>query len=153
MSKLDVDSVRVREKLAYVKEQVEDLKLLQSQTDAETFSGDQWLVRGVRYSLQTAIEAMIDVAYHVSAKAFSHGPKNARDALRTLGQHGVLSKDDVKTYSDMVGFRNRVVHGYETITDERLYKIMSEELDDFERFIKSIVSFMDLDGNESHDSS
>lgn len=35
----------------------------------------------MKYSLQTAVEAMIDLAYHVAAKKFGHAPTDARDAL------------------------------------------------------------------------
>jgi uncharacterized protein YutE (UPF0331/DUF86 family) len=42
----------------------------------------------------------------------------------------------------MIGFRNRVVHGYQQVTPERVYEIASDELVDFERFIEQILKFL-----------
>jgi uncharacterized protein YutE (UPF0331/DUF86 family) len=47
----------------------------------------------LKYSLQTAVEAMIDLAYHVAAKKFGHAPTDARDALRILAEEGIIEKE------------------------------------------------------------
>jgi len=38
----------------------------------------------------------------------------------------------------MIGFRNRVVHGYQEVSLERVYEMARNELGDFERFIAEI---------------
>jgi uncharacterized protein YutE (UPF0331/DUF86 family) len=42
----------------------------------------------------------------------------------------------------MIGFRNHIVHGYQQVSDERIYEIGSKELDDFQKFIDSILKVM-----------
>ncbi|HXK90391.1 MAG TPA: DUF86 domain-containing protein [Thermosynergistes sp.] len=44
----------------------------------------------------------------------------------------------------MVGLRNRLVHGYEKVSPEVLYGIITKQLDDFEKFIGSIMPIIRL---------
>ena len=83
---------------------------------------------------------MIDIAYHISAKRYNHPPTDARDALTQLAQAGIISRKDLPIYAAMIGFRNRVVHGYQEVTPERVLEIAKKELSDFERFIKQVLS-------------
>jgi len=94
---------------------------------------------GLKYLLQTSIEAMIDIAYHVAAKEFCYPPNDARDALKVLMEKGVISALEFDTYVAMVGLRNRLVHGYERVSPEVLYGIITKQSDDFEKFIGAIM--------------
>ncbi len=42
----------------------------------------------------------------------------------------------------MVGFRNRMVHLYQNVSDERVYEFSTSELDDFEVFIARIMELL-----------
>jgi|GEM_PF-7085582 len=50
----------------------------------------------------------------------------------------------LELYSAMIGFRNRVVHGYQTISSERVYEISSTDLEVFAVFIRRIRSFLNM---------
>ena len=100
------------------------------------------MVKGLKYSLQTSIEALIDIAYHLSAKQFNHAPVDAREALQFLISKKVLPSDQFETYSAMVGFRNRVVHGYQQVSDQRVYEISTKEIGSFELFIDQILRYL-----------
>jgi uncharacterized protein YutE (UPF0331/DUF86 family) len=130
----------VEEKLAYISHQVADLRQLAAQVSAEEFIAHPWLVRGAKYALQTAVEAMIDLAYHLAAKSFAYAPADARDAFTFLGRRGVFG-DRTPTFLEMVRFRNAIVHGYERIDDRRVYEIMATRLGDFDHFIEAIRAF------------
>jgi len=39
----------------------------------------------------------------------------------------------------MAKFRNRIVHMYFNISDEMIYEIVQNNLEDFERFINNII--------------
>lgn len=137
-----IDTERIRQKLAFILQQAADLRRLPDITDKEMFIRDPWLVRGAKYALQTAIEAMIDTAYHLAARAFTYAPADARDALAHLEQRGVFSPEEASSFQEMVRFRNRVVHGYDNVDEARIYDIISLEIDDFERFITAIERFL-----------
>ncbi len=139
----EMDLARVAEKSTYIREQVAALRHLIGTKSREEILRDPWLIRGVKYCLQTAIEAVIDLAYHVCAKGLGYAAVDGRDAIRKLGEVGVLTPEEVTTYQAMIGFRNRLVHGYQRVTDERVYEIATAELDDFEVFLARIRSLLE----------
>lgn len=44
----------------------------------------------------------------------------------------------------MVSLRNRLVHVYLEVSPEKLYQFITTELDDFEKFIKIILKYVEL---------
>lgn len=137
-----LDRQRIISKISYIREQVTSIRDLLDKKTKEEILGDPWLIKGLKYSLQTAIEAMIDLAYHISAKKYGHAPTDARDAMRVLLEQGIISRSNWQTYSSMIGFRNRVVHGYQEVSPERVYEIAQKELNDFDKFIQEIKSVL-----------
>lgn len=59
-------------------------------------------------------------------------------------EKGVISASEFDTYVAIVGLRNCLVHGYERVSPEVLYGIVTEQLDDFEKFIGSIMPIIRL---------
>lgn len=135
---MGVDRERILKKVSYIREQVSGLERLLAEKSKEDIIHDPWIIKGLKYTLQTAIEAMIDTAYHISAKEYDYAPSNARDAFNKLAEAGLISRKDLPVYGAMVGFRNRVVHGYQEVSAERVMEIVQNELGDFERFIRQV---------------
>lgn len=133
-----LDEERIRQKIAFIREQVNDLQRLVASSDRRLLR-EPWVLKGAKYALQTAIEAVIDIAYHLSAKKYGYPPSDARDALRVLETKGVVTGEDLPRFIAMIGFRNRLVHGYLEVSAERLEEIILYRLDDFEQFITAIV--------------
>jgi len=142
------DKERVYEKIAFIREQKADIHSLIGEKPYEEIINDQWIIKGLKYSLQTSVEALIDIAYHLSAKHYKHAPADARDALQLLLTKGVLCNEEYEKYSSMVGFRNRVVHGYQQISNERVYSIAKEELHIFESFINQVLILLENDSKD-----
>ncbi|MBX6378584.1 MAG: DUF86 domain-containing protein [Clostridia bacterium] len=133
-----IDKDRILAKLGFIAEQRRELASLLSQWKDEELLANQWTLRGVKYTVQTGIEAMIDIAYHLSAKGLRHPPNDARDAIAALRAAGLLDSTRAERYVEMVGFRNRLVHGYETITGDRLLAIVRRGLGDFDQFVEDV---------------
>lgn len=138
----EVDRSRIEEKLAFIAGQVSDLRDLARQRDEQSFIADPWVVRGAKYALQTSIEAMIDTAYHLAAKAFRYAPDDARDAIDRLVKEGVLPPPLGEVSEDMVRFRNRIVHGYDRVDDVRVYHLLSHQLGDFDAWTEAIRDWL-----------
>lgn len=139
---MGLDRERMLAKISHIREQEVSIKELLDSKKKEEILADPWLVKGLKYSLQTAIEAMIDLAYHVAAKKFGHAPGDARDAIRILLEAGLIAGENRQVYSAMIGFRNRIVHGYQEVSFEIVYEMAGNGLGDFEKFICEIKPLM-----------
>lgn len=140
-----IDRERVERRLAFIQEEVRALReLLAEQTyladplRATIHPQDPWKRRGVRYAVQTAIEAVCDVAYHICAKRFRHAPADPHDAVERLAQEGVIAPELLPKLHGMIGLRNRLVHGYLDIDDRRLVELLKEGLGDFDAYVGAI---------------
>ncbi len=142
---MGLDRERMMAKISYIREQTTSIKELLERKKKEEILLDPWLIKGLKYSLQTAIEAMIDLAYHIAAKKFGHAPGDVRDALRILLEAGLIAWENRPVYSAMIDFRNRIVHGYQEVSSERVYEMARNELSDFEKFILEIKPLLPND--------
>ncbi|HVB08914.1 MAG TPA: HepT-like ribonuclease domain-containing protein [Bacillota bacterium] len=130
---MSVDIDRVRQRAEYVRRQVAALRAVPLRMQRAAFVVDPYVPSAVRYQLQTSIEALIDLAYHHSAKLAQHAPQDARDAFVTMAQQGILDVANLPRYHAMLRFRNRVVHGDLDVDNGTLYHMISgQDLQDLE---------------------
>ncbi len=90
-------------------------------------------------ALLTAIEALIDIAYHLSAKRLDTAPADARDAFQRLREAGLITPETVARMSPLIGFRNRVAHAYETVDDRRVYEMIRDEAGDLLLVLEALL--------------
>ena len=138
-----IDIERILQKVSFIKEQIYDIKSLTTEKSRNEILSSKFLIKGLKYSLQVSIEAMIDIAFHIAAKKYNYAPKETRDAFRILRKNGCIKEKEYKTFSAMIGFRNRIVHLYQNVSDERVYEISTSELDDFRVFIARIMELLE----------
>jgi len=141
---MTLDTERVRRKIAYIRQQVSTINNITKTYSRQDIIGDPLKLSALKYLLQTSIEAMIDIAYNITAKNFNYPPCDARDAFKMLSTKGFISSSDFDTYSAMIDLRNRLVHGYDDVPPEVQYNIITEQLGDFEKFISSMIPLMQL---------
>ncbi len=125
---------RLEEKTSYLRERVDKLsKIAAGKNEAElaAFLAEEINFAGVKYMLQTAIQAVIDSAYHLCAKVYHRAPESAVDALIILRDQGALTEGQFQALVPMVKFRTRVVHGYEDVTAAAVTDILRGHLGDF----------------------
>ncbi|MHB8170130.1 MAG: type VII toxin-antitoxin system HepT family RNase toxin [Thermincolia bacterium] len=134
-----VDKEKIRSKLQTIEGNTAKLKQLASYS-LNDFLQDFRNVEAAKHLLQVNVEAMLDVANHISARNRWKTPGTSTEALMQLEQNGYLETDDLDTFNKMVKFRNRVVHLYHMVDDQEIYKILQENLDDFGIFVKRIVN-------------
>jgi uncharacterized protein YutE (UPF0331/DUF86 family) len=133
-----VEPRRVEEKAAYVRGELAFLRTLPADVDAERNPAE---ARAARYSLQAAVTALTDLAYHLCAKRLHHAPQNARDAFRHLAAAGAFPEPLMEKVSAMVGFRNLAVYGYEVFDDRELSRVLATDLGDAESLMDSLVAY------------
>jgi uncharacterized protein YutE (UPF0331/DUF86 family) len=89
-------------------------------------------------TLQIAIQAVLDVASHIVSDERLGEPQTNRDLIDLLARHGWVPPDLAETLGDMVGFRNILVHGYDSVDLTVIETVADEHLGDFDRFVRAI---------------
>jgi uncharacterized protein YutE (UPF0331/DUF86 family) len=113
----------------------------------EIFKKDFEKYDAAKYSLQTSIEAMIDICNHIISRKSLGLPKTKADSFIILCQNNILSPDMQDTYTAMARFRNRVVHLYDEVDTGDVYQYLNEGIADFKSFIDDINRFLTLEQN------
>jgi uncharacterized protein YutE (UPF0331/DUF86 family) len=94
--------------------------------------------------LRHCLEAIFDIGRHILAKSgkvrLAHEYK---DIARGLSESGIISKTLLNKLIEMAGYRNRIVHFYHEITDEELYEILQNDLNDIKRFLEEIGKYIE----------
>ena len=136
-----VDSEKIRQKIRFIEDSIAKLE------EVKVFSKDDLTtdfikLAAVKYLLQTAIEAMIDTANHIIARERFESPTSAADAFRVLAARNIISSDNAKIYGLMAKFRNRIVHMYNEVNPDEIYRIIQNNLGDFKSFLNEVLIFI-----------
>jgi uncharacterized protein YutE (UPF0331/DUF86 family) len=102
---------------------------------------DLWL-DGIKYLLVTTIETCVDVAQHIGSAERWRAPDSNGDAIRLLGEHGVIDPELGDRLARAVGFRNVLVHQYVTVDDTKVLDAL-DRLGDIEAFVTEVAGWLD----------
>ncbi|MDO5629736.1 MAG: DUF86 domain-containing protein [Mobilicoccus sp.] len=134
-----VDVVRVERLLRQI---TDDIAVLEREARADdSRRADPMWLRGVKYSLITAIESCVDIAQHVCATSGWGPPADNGHALRLLGEHGYLPPDLAEALARASGFRNVLVHDYVRVKDDIVLRRLTD-LSDLRRFVATVASHL-----------
>jgi len=91
------------------------------------------------YDLHRSLEAVMDIGSHILSRIPGARPTSYKDIPRFLEKHKIISSDFANNQlTKMAGYRNRMVHFYGEITEQEIYNIIQEELEDFYAFCSYI---------------
>jgi uncharacterized protein YutE (UPF0331/DUF86 family) len=107
----------------------------------ETFLQHFANVESAKHLLQVSIECCLDIAHHIVADEGYRTPADYYDTFVVLHESGILPESFMPTLRKMVSFRNRVVHLYWEVDDEVVHRVLHENLNDFETYIRCILDF------------
>jgi uncharacterized protein YutE (UPF0331/DUF86 family) len=109
---------------------------------------DNWeVVYAAERGIQTAIQNLVDIGAHILA-AFGDSEWDAyREIPPRLAKHRIIPKKSVLVFQEMIGMRNVLVHQYAEVDVTKVYKVIQEYLDDFDRFATYIQKYLE---KESH---
>lgn len=107
-------------------------------TPREQFLADQDLLDLASYRLLVAIEAALQICFHVSAQRLHRVPEEYADCFAILAEAGILEGELSRSLQQMARFRNMLVHVYWQVDYNRVYDILHKNLDDLRRFVRAI---------------
>ena len=125
----------LEKKLAFIETCVRELQQL---SQPERIAHDVREERFVAHTLQIAIQAALDIASHIVSDGRLGEPRTNGELFDLLQRHHWLSSTLTETMRKMVGFRNIVVHGYQSIDPEIMRDIVETRLDDLLAFTSTL---------------
>lgn len=131
----------IRNRCREITESVERLEKI-GLMSREAFLQDQDVRDIAAYRLLIAIEAALNICYHISSKHLKRVPENYADCFQLVGEAGIIPADLTVKLQRMARFRNMLVHVYWQIDEESLYAIIKDHLNDLRKYCESVVGIL-----------
>jgi len=140
MPQFDLD--RMTKLVSQIREAVGHLHRLKELKES-VFIDDPDKIASAKYHFIVAIEAMIDMCSHLISRNGYRAPEDYADAFVVLGERGAFDESFVNDLKEMAKFRNRLVHVYWEIDENKIYDILQKNLGDFKKFLNYLAKFLD----------
>ena len=127
-----VDRDLVLKRLAFIETCVSELRTL---ARLDLLKQDVREERFVVHTLQLAVQSALDAASHIVSDERLGEPETNRQLFDLLHKAGWLPAPLTAALRDMAGFRNVVVHGYETVDLRIVADIVANRLEDLLEFV------------------
>ncbi|MBI5650436.1 MAG: DUF86 domain-containing protein [Chloroflexi bacterium] len=109
----------------------------------EEFARDRDGKDAVKYQLQTAIQALMDITNHLCARLRLKVAENSGECVRALEREGLIPQAHATQYAKMIRFRNVLVHLYGEVDERQVYEIVENNLNDFRQFLVDIDTIVE----------
>jgi len=109
--------------------------------DKEAFLKDQDLLDIASYRLLVAIESVLNLCYHISAKKLKKIPREYAECFVILTEKNIIPKELGDELVKMAKFRNMLVHVY-WIDYEIIFDIIHNHLDRLRQFSKIVMGLV-----------
>jgi len=125
----------VAKRLAFIETCVRELREI---ARPELIATDVREERFIIHTLQLAIQAALDVASHIVADERLGEPENNAQLFRLLIINRWLPESLGDSLRAMAGFRNVLVHGYQSVDKALVRDVVEHRLDDLLTFVSAI---------------
>lgn len=143
MNQLDIQG-----KIDYLLSNFKKIDFLGNYT-LEEFSSNFEHIDTTIHNIQTSIEALLDIGRYIIAELGLKLPQTNAQVIEILEEEKLISQEKAGGYIGMVGFRNRVVHEYNSIDVKLLYEILQNETQDLKNFLAELLQIIkDYEGKE-----
>lgn len=134
---------KILEKLHLLDEYLEYLSQLRKEIKSEKeFLKDFHLFGPVERYLQLSSQVIIDCLDLIIIEQGLEKPEDRREIISIIYNAGIISENLAEKLGDISGFRNILVHEYGKIDRKKVYKYLTERIDDFQIFKKEIMKWL-----------
>jgi uncharacterized protein YutE (UPF0331/DUF86 family) len=137
----DLRAEVVAERAAWIREMLRALRALPLES-AEAFLADSRNPAAAESHLRRALEGLLDLGRHVLAKGFGRATDEYKEIADGLVDVGVLAEERRPLLRDMAGYRNRLVHFYDRVSEEELYDICVHHAGDIQTILDEILAWV-----------
>lgn len=139
MPEINLD--RLRELAGHLRNAVRELRAI-GQTPREAWLLDARSINSAKYLLIVAAEAALDICNHLAARKGGRSPADYADCVIVLAEMGVLDEALMQRLIRMVKFRNLLVHLYWKVDDTEIYRIIQDNLGDFDLYLNAVGDYL-----------
>lgn len=140
-----VDREVFERRLARIELLLRDLRAL-ARIERERFLADRGLEAQAERWLQLAAECALDLAHHLIASRGWAVPATYREAFLTLEREGVLAPALAQRMQGWAGLRNVLTHLDLEIDHERVYDVITQDLDSLESYAAALSRALEAEG-------
>ncbi len=138
---MKLDDDRIRAKLQDISRALMRLERFQEMGKGD-FLSDEDSQDIARSRLLTAIEAALNICYHINARMMKRVPEDYAECFRSLGEGHLIDRGLAGRLSQMAQFRNRLVHLYWDIDYEQVYDIIQHDIKDLKDFSNQVLRLL-----------
>ena len=129
------DPELLAKRLALIETGVRELREL---AKPEKIGTDLREARFVEHTLQIAIQAALDTASHIVSDGHLGEPRTNRELFDLLQRADWIDAELASALRNMAGFRNILVHGYDTVDLDIVRDVVECHLDDLLTFVAAV---------------
>ena len=137
MTQLIIEKDIVIKRIEGVEAELVELHKLASLSKVEFSSGYGFKL--AHYHLHRALEGVFNIGSHILSRLPGGQATQYKEIALKMGEFGFVPADFAQTrLTEMAKYRNRLVHFYAQVTAEELYKIIRDDLKDFDVFLQAV---------------
>ncbi|MEK7472941.1 MAG: DUF86 domain-containing protein [Patescibacteria group bacterium] len=141
MTNLKIEKDIIIKRLDGIESELIELKKISQETLDDFGSGNGWKL--AQFHLHRALEGVFNISTHILSRIPGATATQYKEIAIKLGENKIIDNDfAINKMTKMAKYRNRLVHFYSEVTAVELYKIINEDLNDFEFFLNAIKDLL-----------
>src|SRR3989339_1536177 len=132
---MQIDQEKIKKRLSEIEQSKEDIRKISSLAD-NVFWEKKENIAALKYYLLQIIEGIGSICVHIAAKKFNKGVSAFGECFEALNKEGYLKDDLTDKLRKMVKFRNKLIHQYWEIDDQKILDYARNDLSDVDDFIR-----------------
>jgi uncharacterized protein YutE (UPF0331/DUF86 family) len=136
-----LNKTMINQRLIFISDYCNKMERLSVLSEDEFIGSDK--AAAAESYLRRSIEAMFDIGRHILAKSGTvELAQEYKSIAKGLKKLEVVDENLGETMIRIAGYRNRMVHMYNLISDEEVYSIIKNELNDLKAFVKQVHEYI-----------
>lgn len=132
----------INERLLLINSFLKELQELAT-LDKNSFISQKRNVAAAESFLRRSLEAIFDIGRHILAKTDQLDLSTEYKSIaKGLVKIDIVDRKLGETLIQMAGYRNRLVHMYNIISDEELFQVIQTNIKDLENFVSNIKNYL-----------
>ena len=145
MNRLSLEKDVILKRVEGIEAEMVELKRLGELEFTEFAGGDGWKL--AQFHLHRVLEGIFNISSHILSRIPGATAAQYKEMAIKMGEYKLVPEEFAKIkLVEMAKYRNRLVHFYAQISAEELYKIIQEDLGDFEVFLRAVKDILTFPG-------